>query len=69
MIAARLECDCGHRFALHTYFKDRTPCTRCRCGGFATDDAGTVRQSKRSVSSARRDSLPRREADSERSLI
>lgn len=29
-----LDCTCGHRLALHTYFKERSPCTRCRCRSF-----------------------------------
>lgn len=37
MNAPRLTCNCGHRLALHTYFKDLTPCTVCRCKSFANE--------------------------------
>ena len=37
MSSNRLECNCGHRLALHTYFKNRTPCTLCRCDAFETE--------------------------------
>lgn len=37
MSPERSDCNCGHRLALHTYYKDLTPCTLCRCASFSNE--------------------------------
>jgi hypothetical protein len=49
MTAHDLTCYCGHRFALHTYFNDATPCTRCGCRTY--DETQSERSERRDASS------------------
>lgn len=41
------DCNCGHRLALHTYYKDLTPCTLCRCATFSSESLASEAPSKR----------------------
>jgi hypothetical protein len=49
MTADDLTCFCGHRFALHTYFSNTTPCTRCGCRSY--DETRSGRREPRQAAS------------------
>jgi hypothetical protein len=71
MTAHNLTCQCGHRLALHTYFKDTNPCTRCGCRTF--DEEGSGRFARRRAASedsaTALDSTSKPAADPKRHLL